>query len=370
MNGTRVLRWVVGWVCFNIQHFALNIYKSSLHLVIIIFCLFYVQGNAQTLGGNAVFNFLKLPATPLLSAAGGINVSYHTNEVGLSANNPALLDSTVDTQLNFSFNHFIAGIKTYGLTGSRAVEKINTQLGGHIYFVDYGSIPQTDAAGNLLGSFHPVDYVVQVSAARTYLEHWRYGLTLKFIHSGYQQYTSNAMAADVGILYTSDDQLFSAAFLAKNMGIQLKTYAGEGEDLPFDLQLGVTKRLAKAPLGFSITAQHLQRFNIRYEDTTFYNQDNSSSKYYFFNQLFNHIVVGGHIYAGNNLEALIGFNYLRRQELKTGAGSGLNGFSMGIRIKLQKLQFLYARSGYQRNITYNQVGFNIQLNRFFGSGKL
>jgi hypothetical protein len=53
------------------------------------------------------------------------------------------------------------------------------------------------------------------------------------------------------------------------MGFQLKTYAGEQEDLPFDLQIGITKKLANAPLGFSITAQHLHQFNTLYSDEDF-----------------------------------------------------------------------------------------------------
>ena len=342
-----------------------------MRFVVIIFSVISLHATAQTLGGNAIFNFLKLPATPLLSAAGGVNISYQTNEAGLSANNPALLDSSMDTQVNVSFNSFLAGIKTYGLTGVRDLKKLNTVFGGHIYFVDYGSIPQTDAAGNQSGSFRPVDYVVQVSAGRKYMEKWKYGATLKFIHSGYQQFTSSAFAMDVGINYQDAGHLLSASLLARNMGFQVKTYAGAGEDLPFDIQIGLTKRLEKAPFGFSFTAKHVHRFNILYNDTTFNNENDLPANGNFFNKLLNHFVVAAHIYAGNNLEGTLGYNHLRRAELNMGAtGNGLNGFSMGLRVKFQKLQVLYARSSYQRNISYNQLGLTVQLNQFFGTGKL
>jgi hypothetical protein len=46
---------------------------------------------AQTLGGSSVFNFLKLPHTPQLTALGGINVSHPSNDIGLAFNNPALV---------------------------------------------------------------------------------------------------------------------------------------------------------------------------------------------------------------------------------------------------------------------------------------
>lgn len=339
-------------------------------LFTIIFCFAFFVSTAQTLGGNAVYNFLKLPSSPLLTAVGGVNTSYKTNEAGLSANNPSLLNADLHSQLNLSFNNFLGGIKAYSLTGAYHHNKLNTSFGGHIYFVDYGSLTQTDAPGNVNGNFRPVDMVVQVSAARQYLEKWNYGGALKFISSNYGLYRSNAIAIDVGVHYSDTVNGISASMLAKNMGVQLKTYAGEREDLPFDLQIGISKKLSKAPLGFSLTAQRLNQFNISYNDTVFNNENDLPSNNNFFNKLLNHFVAASHIYLGNNLEATVGYNHLRRSELNTGSsGNGLNGFSMGLRIKFNKLQVLYARTNYQRNISYNQLGLTLHMNQLFGLGK-
>ncbi|HWI91457.1 MAG TPA: type IX secretion system protein PorQ [Flavisolibacter sp.] len=335
----------------------------------IIFCIGFLVGRTQTLGGSSAYNFLKLPSTPLLTAAGGVNTSYKTNEVSLSANNPALLSADLHTQLGLSFNSFLAGIKTYSLTTAYQKDNLNTTFGGHIYFVDYGSIPNTDAAGNVSGNFHPVDYVVQVSAERKYLERWNYGASIKFINSNYQLYKSSAIAFDFALLYSDSSKQLCVSALAKNMGFQLKTYVGEAEDLPFDLQIGITKRLAKAPFGFSVTAQHLHQFNIVYNDDSFNADNNFSSNNNLFNKLFNHLVIASHIYIGNNLEATLGYNHLRRQELNIGSsGNGLNGFSMGVKINFAKLQVLYARSSYQRNVSYNQLGLTLKMDRFFVGG--
>ena len=337
----------------------------------IIFSVCFFVGKTQTIGGSSAYNFLNLSATPLLTAAGGVNTSYKTNEVGLTANNPALLNAGLHSQLGLSFNSFLAGMKTYSATGAYQYNKWNTTFGGHIYFVDYGSIPQTDGAGNVNGSFHPVDYVIQVSAARQYLQRWNYGASLKLVNSNYQLYTSSAIALDFGLLYSDSSNLFFASVLAKNMGFQLKTYAGELEDLPFDLQIGITKKLANAPLGFSVTAQHLHQFNTLYSDEDFNAQNNFSSNEHFINKVLNHFVIASHIYVGNNLEATLGYNLLRRQDLNMGSsGNGLNGFSMGVRIKFSKLQILYARSSYQRNVALNQFGLNLNLDEFGGLGKL
>ena len=139
------------------------------HYVAVICILLFTSAHSQTLGGSAAYNFVNLPATPLLTASGGVNISYRTNEIGLSMNNPALLQSQLSNQVNASFNNFLGAIKAYGLSGAYQYEKADATLGAHIFFMDYGSISQTDAAGNVNGTFHPVDYVVQLSAAKKLL---------------------------------------------------------------------------------------------------------------------------------------------------------------------------------------------------------
>lgn len=323
---------------------------------------------SQTLGGNAAYNFLKLPASPLVTAAGGVQASYRTSEVSITGNNPALLHPELHSQLHASFNAFFGGVKAYGLTGAWHSTQLNTTFGGTVHYLDYGSIPATDVAGNINGEFRPVDFSVQFSAARKYLEKWTYGATVKFIQSSYQQFRSSGLAVDVGALYFDSAQNISVSLLAKNMGVQLTTYANEKEDLPFDLQVGITKRLAKAPFGFSLTAQQLHRFDLAYNDTTFAGENNFSSPTAF-DRVFNHFVFATHVYLGSHLEATVGYNHLRRQELSVSdAGNGLTGFSAGLRIKFSKLQVLYARSTYQRGVSYNHIGITASLDKLTGIG--
>jgi len=340
-----------------------------------IFFLFIICcSNAQTLGGNSVFNFLKLPNTPQLTSLGGINVSQPSNDIGLAFNNPALLKPSMHTQLDAVFNSFYAGIKAYGLLLGYHNRQLNTNFSFGLNYFSYGDIQQTDAAGNVFGNFRPTDWVMQVSASRSYLEKWNYGTTLKFINSNYGQYRSNGMAIDVGLSYTDTAHFLYASVLAKNIGFQLKKYDGtDPDDLPFDLQLGITKRLENAPFSFSITAHHLHRFNLQYNDTSFNNDngfENSINKKFSFNKLFEHVVVATTVYASDKVELTAGYNYLRRQELNISkSGNGLNGFSMGVGVILDKLQIRYARAYYQNNTAYNQLGLNLTLNKYFGLGK-
>lgn len=333
-----------------------------------------VSASSQTLGGNSVFNFLKLPNAPQLTGLGGVNVSQTSNDAGMAFYNPALLMPSMHTQMTAVFNSFYAGISTYHLSLAYRNPKLNTNFLWGLYYFDYGSVQETDASGNILGSLRPTDWTMQLSASRSYLQKWKYGLALKFINSSYGLYRSNGIAADAGVLFHDSAHLFSVSILAKNMGFQLKTYAdGSPDDLPFDLVAGLSKRLAHAPFSFSITAHHLHQFDIRYNDSTF-NNDNvigqSDSKKYTFDQIFRHFVIATQIYVGDNIEVSLAYNHLRRQELNVGeGGNGLNGFSIGVGALFNKIQIRYARAYYQNNTAYNQFGLNLQLNKYFGLGK-
>lgn len=279
------------------------------------------------------------------------------------------------TQLNAVFNSFYSGISVYHLSMAYRNERLKTNFLWGLNYFSYGNATETDAAGNVLGKFRPTDWVMQVSASRRYLEKWNYGATFKFISSSYGQYSSNGIAVDVGVLYNDTAKLFSASLVAKNMGTQLKKYEGtSGDDLPFDLQIGVTKRMAKAPFGISLTGQRIHRFNIRYDDTTFNNENgfpNSSGKKFSFGKLIDHLILAGNIYVGDRVEFSAGYNFLRRRELNIGnEGNGLNGFSIGAGVMLGKMYIRYARAYYQGNTAYNQFGLNLKLNEYFGLGNL
>ncbi len=307
---------------------------------------------------------------------GGINVSNTSNDVGLAFNNPALLNQGMHTQLNAVFNGFYSGITGYHLSMGYHNSQLNTNFLWGLNYLNYGSTTETDAAGNIYGQFKPNDWVMQVSASRTYLEKWSYGATIKFISSNYGQYRSNGIAVDVGVQYSDTASLFSASILAKNMGSQLRKYDGtDPGDLPFDLQVGLSKRLENSFLGFSVTAHHLHQFDLSYNDTVFNNANdfpNGSSNKLTFDKLFRHFVFAADIYIGDKVEITAGYNHLRRKELNIGntGGNGLNGFSMGVSVLLlNKLQVNYARAQYQSNTAYNQFGLNLKLNEYFGLGK-
>jgi len=315
--------------------------------------------SAQVLGGSSTYNFLKLPPTPQLSALGGMNISNRTNDIGITMWNASLLREDMSGQIHASFNSMYSGIKNVALVAGHYIDIWKTNVGLGISYLDYGAIDATDPSGNMLGTIHPRDYLIRAMVSREYETKWHYGFGLNFIQSLYGEFQSSALALDATTTYYDSSRGLQASLVLKNMGLQLKSFVpGHNEQLPFDFQIGVSKRLEKAPIQFSLTAHHLHQFDIAYNDTTANGgQETSTSAV---SKVFQHLVFATQLYIEEKIELSAGYNFLRRAELRIdNTTNGLTGFTIGIGYTSPKLQLRYARAWYQNNTAYNQFGINL-----------
>ena len=89
---------------------------------------------SQTLGGNSIYNFLKLSNSPQLTGLGGINISNQTKDIGLAFNNPALLRPSMHTATSLVFNSFYAGIESYHLLTGYTDETTKTTFAAGVNY--------------------------------------------------------------------------------------------------------------------------------------------------------------------------------------------------------------------------------------------
>lgn len=337
--------------------------QLSRFLSLVLFTSFWSIGLfAQTLGGNAVYGFLRLPQGAQQSALGGENISQITRDISIAASNPALLRQNMSGQIHAGYHSFLGGISQYNVFTSSYLEKQKLNLGIGVHYLDYGSIQQTDMAGNIGGSFRPRDHMIQVAVSKAYKEKWNLGVSMQWIGAQMGQFRSSALAWNVGLAYLDTTKGIQFSFLAKNMGFQLQTFDGVREELPFDVQIGISKKLELAPIQFSLTAHRLQRWDLLYNDPAFNEQEGDDrflNKGLTLQRLLSHLVVSTQIYPHEKIELNIGYNFLRRFDLNAfNQTNGLNGFTWGAGIILKKLHFRYAASAFQRNLAH-QVSFNI-----------
>lgn len=331
-------------------------------LLVVVTLLIFIKAGAQTLGGRSIFNFMKLPFSPQQTSLGGDNISTLNPELSMAAFQPSFLRQEMHQTFSATFNRFYAGVSQ--IQGNYAIHssKLNATFLMSAGYLNYGTIDRTDPSGNVLGTFRPYDGVIQISAGKKYLQHWHYGATLKFIHSSYDQYASSALAMDVGLNYLDSVNGWQVGFLASNMGMQIHYYNKQPEDLPFDLKMGISKRFKQTPFQLSVTAHRLHQFNLIAEDSAFMNNGLTPPKAPFFQNAIRHLVFGVQIFPISKIELSMGYNVLRRAELSVvNTANGLTGFSAGLALITNQLQFRYATSSFQANTGYHQVGFQIRL---------
>jgi hypothetical protein len=341
----------------------------------IYFIAFFIIISAHTsfaqIGGDATFDFLDLSPSPRITALGGLQVAYQDEDNSSAFDNPALLNPQMNDRVSLNTVSYLAGINYGNASYAHTFDSIGTFHAG-IQYVNYGDFDATDVTGASLGTFRAAEYALYVGGARTYLTKFSYGVNVKLLYSDLESYTSSGIAADIGGAYTDTAHLFNAGVVFRNMGIQFKTYTGTHEPLPFEIDLGVSKALAHFPLRIFVTVQHLETFNIRYNDTTQQSESNifgdtasTKSKSTVFDNIFRHFIIGGELTLGKHILIEGSYNDLRRQELAIAGKMGLAGYSIGVGIKINRFSISYSHAVYDVAGGADNFSLNIAVGGLF-----
>ncbi len=334
--------------------------------------------HAQVTGGQRAFEYLRMSNSPHVSALGGYIPASLDNDVSFTLQNPGILNAKMHNQLALSYNIYYAGIGIANLQYAYHVPKLNTSFSVGIQYLNYGKFQHTDLFGNIIGDATANDFSINLSAARTYKQHWRYGATAKYAYSSLYDRSAAALLADVGVAYVDTANLLIIGAVAKNIGFMTKKYNRNNlsEPLPFDLQIGISKQLKNIPLRFYMIAHHLYQWNIRYDNPAdkvnediFGNTDTTQNqKSFFADKLFRHLNFGAELVIAKRITLGAAYSHLRRMELGASDKKALAGFSFGVGVHLNKFNVRYSRSYFATAGAYNEIGLTLQLNKFFGIG--
>ena len=321
------------------------------------------------IGGQQAVSFLNLPLGAKTAALGGVNVSTRDSDPTMFLSNPVLLNAEMEGRLALSFVDYIADIKQ-----STVVYAFNTEKAGRfgvgLTYLSYGKFEQYDAAGNSLGAFSVNEYALSVADSYTQGNFTLAG-TARLAVSGISGDHSAAALADVGAVFKHPEQDFTVGLTARNVGYQLKPYAGtDREPMPLDVQLGTSIKPAHMPLRFSITAHHLQQFDIVYLDPNERgqldeNNEEIKKKKSVGDKIARHFAVGGELILGKNLNLRMGYNHLQRRELRLDNTGGGAGISFGVLLRISQFQLDYARAGLHASGAANYFTVARNLNTLF-----
>lgn len=326
-------------------------------------------------GGENVYSFLKLTNAARVAALGGMNVSINDDDLNLVFHNPALLTAGMDRNMNLNYVNYFAGVN-YGYA-SYALQRAGLgNFAGGIHYVDYGAFYRTDEYGNVQGTFRASEYALNLVYSRSLIDSvLSVGVNVKPVFSIYERYTSLGLTADIGALYTLRATNTSVGVVVKNLGLQITSFSGTREKVPFEIQAGITQALEHAPFRFNIQFQHLERWDLTYEKVNdspdlFGSETEVTNRFdQFADNLMRHAIFGVELLLGENFHFDMGYNYKRRQEMKMDSWPGMVGFSWGFGFRVSKFHVAYGRSTYHLAGGTNHFSLTTNLSEFYRKGK-
>jgi hypothetical protein len=321
----------------------------SYRILYLLLLLFTTRVNAQ-IGGENTYRFLSLTNSARVASMGGNHVSISdTTDLNLPYHNPALLHPAMARKVLVNYVNYLAdinyGYASYALT----LRKYGTMAAG-MHYINYGSFAEASEEGLLTGNyFTAAEYALNIIWSDSY-QQWRYGANIKPVLSVFESYQSFGLAFDAGIAWFSKNGLTSFGLAARNFGSQITTYydSDAKETLPFDIQAGISYRLAYAPLVISLNAHQLNNWTLAIPESDkpsgqdlFYEPSESLGK-----QVMRHLIWGVEILPSPAFTIRAGYNYHLRQELKVEERLSTVGFSLGFGVKVKRFRLDYASTRY------------------------
>ena len=293
--------------------------KLKLALTFFIILLFNLSIFSQN-----TYDFLRLDMSARAAALGGTFVS-NTDDPNVIFYNPAGLSMLSGSPVSFSFFKYLLDINLASITYSTQLENIG-RIGAAIKYVNYGKFTGADEFGNLTGDYGAGEAALVLGYSNVIDNHFYYGVNAKFIYSSIADRSSSGIAVDLGLNYNVPEQEFSVGFAILNAGTQLSSYYNTKENLPLDVTVGASKKLAHLPLRLSLDFHRL-------------NDDQSD-----FISHLKAFTLGLELTLSKVLTLRLGYDNEKRQELKIGTGAQLAGFNVGLGALIKGYGFDYGYS--------------------------
>src|SRR5688572_18275642 len=359
--------------CFAIKAGAIPSGRKSSYIFFLVVC-FYTMVQGQR-GGERVFEFTGLPTSARATALGGSQIAATTNDYGLVGGNPAMLNDSMNNSFIFQHNFHFAGIDNGYAGFAKYIQGWGSMIHGGVHYMNYGKFTAADELGNIEGEFKAKDLALVAGISRQLNERMTGGVTLQYIQSTYESYTSSGLMLDAGIAYRSEDGLNHYGLVLRGTGFQFSSYydGGQKGKMPVDLQFGFSKRLEYVPFRLSILMHDINRWDLRYEspldeETSIdFGQevpDEPSDFSQGVENFFKHLTFGGEFLIGKNEGLMLRFAYDHQihQELSVVNLRSLAGFSAGVGVNLKIFVLDYGFTVYHQAGSTKHLGIRVNLN--------
>lgn len=307
---------------------------------------------------HAQFNAYQSLNTPFgarNAALGGRVVSLADGDLMQFAHNPGVLDSVSGGAAALNYSPYFAGI--HGFQGSyyHTFDKMGG-LAFAVSYLDYGTFTQTADNGDVEGEFTADDLMVVVGKSHR-VGSFSLGANLKYARNGIAGYGSSMILGDLGGIYRAPGVDWTIGLVFKNFGLVFDQYTSGDMQVPFDVQIGTSIKPEHMPFRFSISAYNITEQDVYFAEAS---DVSTSRSVEIADKFLRHITVGTELIISDGFQFLIGYNHLRRQELKVNDKGYGAGFSFGMKVAIKQFEIRYSHA------TYHSAGgtdfFTLQTN--------
>ena len=322
---------------------------------------------AQT-GGSATYQILQFPVSSRLAVLNN-PIAIWDSDLNLGIYNPALLNPKMKDGLALNFVDYFSDINMVSAAYAFPFNELGT-VGVSIQSLSLGKFTYTNEQAEELGFFTANEQLLTAGFGKQLHDNWSVGGAVKFLFSDLDSYQSFGIATDLGATYYNTVSQFAASVLAQNIGRQITSYNGVNESLPFEVKLGLSKKLEHLPFRFSIGYNHLETWDLSYYYNPIFTTNpitgeeviNTES---FGQKLFRHFTTSGELSVGKFLQLRIGYDAQRRHELTTESFLAMVGFSWGLGINISHFYINYGRATYHLAGAPNYFSISTNLSNFY-----
>ena len=298
--------------------------KKALFVFIMALKAFYLHAQNES---QTEYNFLRLPVSAHAADLGGDNITVIEDDEALIFHNPALLSSVNDKTINLNYMNYMSGANMASASFNRIVKE-HASWAVSAQYVDYGKMKEVDEYNVQTGEFTAKDLSFAGYFSYMLTNRLTGGISARLITSYIANYNSIGFGVDLGLNYYDPDQEWSLGLVLKNLGGQLKAYNDNFERMPFDVQMGVSKRFTGSPFRLHATLVDLNHLDYKF---------------------LNHCVVGADVMLTESFWIGGGYNFRRADEMKmmsadknSSHGAGLS-LGAGLNLERFKLNIAYGK---------------------------
>jgi hypothetical protein len=341
-------------------------FKRILFVLAFAFSSFALMAQNESFETFSVLNLSSFAPT---TALGMDFTPFKAQDITLAITNPSLLDSSLNNQASISYTNIFNGIWQGNIAYSHSFNKWGSFSLG-LNYISYGEFDRYEENGDKTGTFTANDFYFVIGWGRMLDSNLYIGANFKPLFSHYDTYSSSALAFDVALTYLSTNRLFAATLMARNFGAQINTYAYTKEDLPWQLELSVAKKLKHAPLTFYVQASNLQTWDIRETDAlnprdktdAFTGQVTKENKATaFLDKTFRHLNFGVDFQVMQSLNLSVGYSWRRHKEMEIDNTFSLAGLSYGFGLNIKRFRLSYARNEYHKYGAPNYITLLVKI---------